>query len=83
MPVTQHLFFSSGESVFRSWMAFDTGWTRTLCVRVSAPWVGPVCPVGMRRGGSDCCASDGEERKEGCKLPSISIKRVTPADQRR
>lgn len=38
--------------------------------------------VWMRRGGSDCCASDGEERKERCKLPSITIKHVTPADQR-
>lgn len=45
-----------------------------------------VCPVQlvwMRRGGSDCCASDGEERKERCKLTWIMFKPVTPADMRR
>lgn len=43
----------------------------------------PVLLVWIRRGGTDCCASDGEERKEGCKLASIMFKCVTPADMRR
>lgn len=41
-----------------------------------------VCPVQlvwMRRGGTGCCASDGEERKERCKLTWSVFKRVTRA----
>lgn len=45
-----------------------------------------VCPVQivwMRRGGTECCASDREERKERCKLTSVVFNDVTPADMRR
>lgn len=75
MPDTQHLFFSAGESAinhaFVSIQTLGHG-LETFCVRVSAPWVSRfVLLDGMRRGGTDCCASVGEERKERFKLASI------------
>lgn len=59
-------------------MAFDTGWDSDIlrarqCGRGSVPFVLCSFTVWVRRG----CASDGEERKERCKLPSTTSRPET------